>query len=65
MSGVFNAPLYGMTQWAYLFSARQLVAICTLSQIITELRARLERELDEPAFVKAVATCLFLPETSQ
>jgi adenine-specific DNA methylase len=44
MSGVFNAPLYGMTKWAYLFSFRQLVAICTLSQIISELRIRLENE---------------------
>jgi putative DNA methylase len=60
MSGVFNAPIYGMTKWALLFSSRQLVAICTLSEIITELRVRLESELREPGFAKALATCLFL-----
>lgn len=30
MSGTFNVPLYGMTRWGDLFSARQLVVMLTL-----------------------------------
>jgi putative DNA methylase len=37
MSGVFNAPLYGMTRWRDLFSARQLLALTTIAQLIRNL----------------------------
>ena len=60
MSGVFNAPIYGMTKWQYLFSPRQLVAICTLTDLITEHRTSIIRDAKDRDFAVAVATCLFL-----
>lgn len=60
MSGVFNAPLYGITRWSYLFAPRQLVAICTLNAIIDELRLAISKECGDAELTKAVVTCLFL-----
>lgn len=60
MSGVFNVPLYGMSRWSYLFAPRQLLAICTLSAIIQELRPAIVAECRDAELAKAIATCLFL-----
>ncbi len=39
-SGVINAPLYGMTKHADLFTARQLVALTTFSDLVGEAREK-------------------------
>lgn len=36
MSGTFNAPIYGMTSWGDLFTARQKVALTTLVRLLRE-----------------------------
>ena len=36
----FKTPNYGMTQWADLFTNRQLVALTTFSDLVTEARER-------------------------
>ncbi len=37
MSGTFNVPLYGMTTWGDLFTARQKLALVTLSRLVRGL----------------------------
>jgi putative DNA methylase len=39
-SGVINAPLYGMTKHADLFTNRQLVALTTFSDLVSEAKDR-------------------------
>lgn len=36
-SGVFNAPLFGMTKWRDLFSSRQLLALATFARLIQKV----------------------------
>lgn len=38
MSGVFNAPLYGMNRWGDLFTARQKTALVRFANLIREAR---------------------------
>jgi len=38
MSGTFNVPLYGMTHWGDLFSARQMVTMLTLLRAVRSRR---------------------------
>ena len=40
----FRVGNYGMTKWSDLFTARQLVALTTFSNLITEARQRIERD---------------------
>ena len=40
----FSPPLYGMTTYGDLFTPRQLVALTTFSDLVTEARARVERD---------------------
>ena len=40
----FSPPLYGMTTFGDLFTPRQLVALTTFSDLVTEARARVERD---------------------
>ena len=40
----FRVQEYGMTRWRDLFSNRQLVALTTLSDLVTETRGRIERD---------------------
>lgn len=42
MSGVFNAPIYGHTTWGSLFLPRQLLALTTLSRLISDLSGATE-----------------------
>ncbi|MCT7967442.1 DUF1156 domain-containing protein [Laspinema sp. D1] len=39
-SGVINAPLYGMTKHADLFTSRQLVALTTFSDLVSEAKKK-------------------------
>ncbi len=36
MSGTFNVPLYGMSRWGDLFTARQKLALVTLARLVRE-----------------------------
>ena len=40
----FRIQEYGMNNWADLFTPRQLMALTTLSDLVTEARARVERD---------------------
>ena len=40
----FSPPLYGLTNYGDLFTPRQLVALTTFSDLVTEARARVERD---------------------
>jgi len=43
-SGVINAPLYGMTKHADLFTPRQLVALTTFSDLVSEAREKIKAD---------------------
>jgi putative DNA methylase len=43
-SGVINAPLYGMTKHADLFTPRQLVALTTFSDLVSETREKIKAD---------------------
>ena len=55
-SGVFNAPLFGMSTWASLFSERQLLALVTFARQIQEVVILIASAGEE--YAKAV--CLIL-----
>src|SRR3954453_11721535 len=40
----FRVGNYGMTRWSDLFTARQLVALATLSDLVGEVRAAVSRD---------------------
>ena len=40
----FSPPLYGLTTYGDLFTPRQLVALTTFSDLVTEARARVDRD---------------------
>ncbi len=44
MSGTFNAPLYGITTWGKLFTARQAAALVTTSRRVNELYAKSDQQ---------------------
>jgi len=44
MSGVFNAPIYGHQTWGSLFTARQLLALTTLSKLIREMPRKMSAD---------------------
>jgi putative DNA methylase len=55
----FSPPMYGMTHHADLFTARQLTALCTFSDLVGEARERVLRDSsDDGAYADAVATYL-------
>ena len=55
----FSPPMYGMTHHADLFTNRQLTALCTLSDLIGEARARvLVDSGDDASYADAVSTYL-------
>ena len=58
MSGVFNAPIYGLTDWSKYFLPRQALALSAFSAAVRASHAELGRETGDPAFARAVATCL-------
>ena len=56
-SGVFNAPLYGLTTWGRLFNPRQLLALTTFSRFIVEATEKIATLHDEE-YAKAVGSVL-------
>jgi adenine-specific DNA methylase len=52
--------LYGMTRWIDLFSARQAVAIATLTDLVAGLEDEIIRAGGERDIARAVTTCLGL-----
>ena len=49
-----------MTTWADLFTNRQLIALTTFSDLVSEARARVHADGASPAYADAVATYLGL-----
>lgn len=43
----FSPPLYGMPQWKDIFTSRQLLALMTFSDLIVEVRNRIQRDAIE------------------
>ena len=54
-SGVFNAPLFGMSKWGDLFNDRQKLVLATLSDAIQLLRGEINQYHD-PEYSRAVIT---------
>ncbi|MEC3975796.1 DUF1156 domain-containing protein [Amycolatopsis sp. H20-H5] len=54
----FKTPNYGMTTWADLFTNRQLVALTTFSESVSEARDRVVADGGTPEYADAVATYL-------
>lgn len=54
----FKTPNYGMTKWADLFTNRQLVALTTFSDLVTEARERVVADGNSSDYADAVATYL-------
>lgn len=55
-----KAPTYGLTEFADLFTPRQLVALTTFSDLVQEARKRVVDDGGSPACADAVATYLGL-----
>ncbi|RUP02126.1 MAG: DUF1156 domain-containing protein [Mycobacterium sp.] len=55
-----KAPTYGLTKFADLFTSRQLLIISTLSDLITEVRAKVITDGGDPSYADAVVTYLGL-----
>lgn len=58
MSGVFNAPLYGHTSWASLFNSRQLLAMITFAELVSQVGEEIRKEGGEAGYADAVQTFL-------
>ncbi len=43
----FRVPAYGLTNWAHLFTQRQLTALSTLSELISEVKAQVEWDIEQ------------------
>ncbi|WP_036310733.1 DUF1156 domain-containing protein [Micromonospora globosa] len=54
----FRVQAYGMTKWTDLFSRRQLVALTTFSDLVTEARARVIADGGSQEYADAIATYL-------
>jgi putative DNA methylase len=53
-----GTPRYGLSQFRDLFTPRQLVALCTFSDLVDEVRLRILDDCGDEAYAKAVATYL-------
>lgn len=58
-----KAPTYGLTEFADLFTARQLMALTTFCDLVQEARSRLIDDGAEPEYADAVATYLGLTQS--
>lgn len=47
----FKTPNYGMVNWQDLFTSRQLIALTTFSELLTDVRAVIERDAAHASFV--------------
>ncbi|QDT33955.1 DUF1156 domain-containing protein [Thalassoglobus polymorphus] len=59
MSGVFNAPIYGITRWDLLFSSRQLLATDVIGRAIAKAAGEIAQQ-EEQEFALAVKVLLHL-----
>ena len=57
MSGVFNAPIYGHSDWGSLFSPRQALSLVTIARLVREAGKKISQENDTD-FAVAIETCL-------
>lgn len=60
MSGVFNVPIYGMTRWDLLFSARQLMAASSILEKIDAASQRIASEVTDKEQFVAIKVLLSL-----
>jgi len=60
MSGVFNAPVYGMDTWGKLFNPRQTLALITFADAVRRAHAQMLACGYPQEFATAVATYLGL-----
>jgi adenine-specific DNA methylase len=60
MSGVFNAPIYGITSWRLLYSPRQFFVLLRFAEKIAALDMRSEIKQLAPQLTEALITCLGL-----
>ncbi len=58
MSGVFNAPIYGMNTWGKLFNARQKLALITFAEKVRQAHPAMLAQGYPEDFARAVATYL-------
>ena len=57
---VDRLPMYGMRRWSDAFTHRQLLALTTLSDLVTDARAKVLSDGASPDYADAVATYLGL-----
>ncbi|WP_246000306.1 DUF1156 domain-containing protein [Nocardioides pocheonensis] len=55
-----KAPTYGLTEFVDLYTARQLVALTTFSDLVVEARSRVLADGGDPGYADALATYLGL-----
>lgn len=60
MSGVFNAPIYGMDTWGKLFNPRQQLALLTFADAVRRAHDRMLAGGATPEFAQAVTLYLAL-----
>jgi putative DNA methylase len=60
MSGVFNAPIYGMDTWGKLFNPRQTLALITFADAVRRAHMQMLAQGYPEDFAKAVVTYLGL-----
>ncbi|MGH3895915.1 MAG: DUF1156 domain-containing protein [Rhodococcus qingshengii] len=54
----FSPPVYGLTEFSDLFTARQLVALTTLSDLVADVRTRVTHNGGSELYSKAISTYL-------
>nr|WP_223111059.1 DUF1156 domain-containing protein [Aeromicrobium senzhongii] len=54
----FRVQLYGMTQWADLYTSRQLTSLGVFCDLVPEARKRVLEDSGDPEYADAVATLL-------
>jgi adenine-specific DNA methylase len=60
MSGVFNAPIYGLTNWGRYFLPRQALALAALAAAASRAHDEMIQRGEALAFARAITTCLGL-----
>ncbi len=55
-----TAPNYGLTQWADLFTARQLTTMCTFADLVAEAREQVLADGGDESYADAIALYLSL-----
>lgn len=58
MSGVFNAPIYGMNTWGALFNSRQQLSLITFAEKVRKAHELMMQDRLDPELATAVTTYL-------